>query len=93
VHPPEDADDAEPGAHEFNFGAGFFTLFKHGALTMEFNWNNNKWNHHGTENVLYLTPGVLWRVAREVEVGLGVPVGLNKQSDRYNIAAHVAIEF
>jgi hypothetical protein len=93
VKTPAEADDVEPSAHEFNLGAGFFTLFAHGAGTMEFNWSNNRWNHHGTENVLYVTPGVLWRVAPEAEIGLGIPVGLNRQSDRYNIAAHFVVEF
>jgi hypothetical protein len=93
VKTPSDADDAEPAAHEFNLGAGFFTLFEHGAGTLEFNWTNNQWNHHGTENLMYVTPGVLWRVAPEMEFGFGVPVGLNKQSDRYQLAAHFVIEF
>ncbi len=93
INSPEDADDAEPAAHEFNLGAGFFTLIPHGALTMEFNWTNNQWNHHGTENTLYVTPGFLWKVVRNVEVGVGVPVGLNGESDRYQIATHVVVEF
>ena len=93
VKTPEDPDDAEPAAHQFNLGTGFFTLFAHGAATMEFNWSNNKWNHHGTENVLYVTPGVLWRVAPQVEIGLGIPVGLNRQSDRYQLTAHFVVEF
>jgi hypothetical protein len=96
VKTPKDVDDPgelEPAAHELNWGAGFFTLFAHGALTMEFNWSNNQWNHGGEENLLYATPGVLWRIAREIELGVGVPIGLNKQSDRYQIAAHFVVEF
>jgi hypothetical protein len=96
VKTPNDVDDPsdiEPAAHELNVGAGFFTLFAHGALTMEFNWSNNQWNHDGKENLLYATPGVLWRISREMELGVGVPIGLNKQSDRYQVAAHFVIEF
>lgn len=93
VKRPADADDAEPPANEFNLGAGFFTLWPFGATTFEFNWNDNKWNHHGEENQLYVTPGVLWRVTPGIELGLGVPVGLNQQSDRYQIAAHAVWEF
>lgn len=93
VKRPAEADDAEPPANEFNLGAGFFTLWPFGATTFEFNWNDNKWNHHGEENQLYVTPGVLWRVTRGIELGLGIPVGLNQQSDRYQIAAHVVWEF
>lgn len=93
IHTPIDRDDAEPSAHELNLGSGFFVLFPHGAVTMEFNWNNNQWNHHGTENGMCLTPGYLWRVAPEVEIGLGVPVGLNNSSDRFEVIAHVVCEF
>jgi hypothetical protein len=88
-----DADDAEPAAHEFNLGAGFFTLFPHGAFTFEFNWTNNQWNNHGTENQLYVTPGILVRATKNIEIGLGIPVGLNQQSDRFDIAAHITCEF
>jgi len=93
VKRPVDADDAEPAAHELNLGTGFFTLFAHGAATFEFNCNNNTWNRHGTENDLYATPGAILRVARNVEIGLGIPIGLNKGSDRFDVMAHVVWEF
>jgi hypothetical protein len=93
VKTPKDADDAEPAAHELNLGTGFFVVFPHGAATFEFNWANNRWNHHGTENDMYLTPGYLWRVTRNMEIGLGIPVGLNKSSDRFEVSAHVTWEF
>jgi hypothetical protein len=93
VNTPKDADDAEPAAHELNLGSGFFVLFPRGAATLEFNWANNKWNNHGAENQMYLTPGYLWRVSRKVEIGLGIPVGLNNGSDRFEVVAHVVWEF
>jgi hypothetical protein len=93
VRTPKDADDEEPAAHELNFGSGFFVLFAHGAATMEFNLDNNTWNHHGTENEMYVTPGCLWRVRRELEIGLGIPVGLNHEADRFDVVAHIVWEF
>lgn len=90
---PADTDDADPAAQEFNLGAGFFTLIPHGALSMEFNWNNNRWNHHGTDDELYWTPGWLWRALPHMEVGIGLPVGLNNTSDRFQLIAHVVWEF
>lgn len=93
INKPADPDGAEPAAHEFNLGAGFFTLVPHGAATMEFNWSNNQWNNHGTENTLYVTPGFLWRPCEAIEIGVGIPVGLNNQSDRFQIAAHIVCEF
>jgi hypothetical protein len=93
VKRPSDADDAESASHELDLGTGFFTLFAHGAATMEINWDNNQWNHHGTENDLYVTPGYIWKVMRELELGIGVPIGLNRKSDRFDIDAHAVYEF
>jgi hypothetical protein len=93
VNAPKVTADAEPAAHELNWGSGFFVLFPHAAATLEFNWDNNQWNHHGTENEMYLTPGCLWRARRNMEIGLGIPVGLNRASDRFEVIAHVVWEF
>jgi hypothetical protein len=93
INKPRDSDNAEPAAHELNLGTGFFVLFPHGAATMEFNWANNRWNHHGAENDMYLTPGYLWRVAWNMEIGLGIPIGLNRSSDQFEVSAHVTWEF
>jgi hypothetical protein len=90
---PADAADAEPAAHQLKWGSGCFVLFPHAAATLEFNWTNNQWNHHGTENEMYLTPGYLWRAARNLEIGLGIPVGLNSSSARFEVIAHVVWEF
>jgi hypothetical protein len=93
INTPKDSDDAEPAANELNWGSGFFVLFPHSAATMEFNLSNNTWNHHGTENEMYLTPGFLWRVIGNLELGLGIPVGLNNASDRFEVVAHAVWEF
>jgi hypothetical protein len=93
VKAPREADDAEPAAHELDLGTGFFVIVPHGAATFEFNWANNRWNHHGTENDMYVTPGYLWKVTRSIEVGVGIPIGLNKSSDRFDVSAHLIWEF
>ena len=93
VKRPSEADDAEPAAHGLNLGIGGFVPFSRGALTMEFNWANNQWNHHGTGNELYLTPGWIWKVTRNFEIGMGIPVGLNNRSDQYDVIVHVVCEF
>ena len=93
INTPKYADDAEPAAHELNLGTGFFVLFPHGAATFEFNWADNRWNHHGAEDDIYMTPGYLWKVTQDFEIGLGIPVGLNKSSDRFEVSAHATYEF
>jgi len=93
VNTPKGTDNAETAAHELNLGTGLFVLFPHGAATLEFNWANNRWNHHGTENDAYLTPGYLWRATPNTEIGLSIPIGLNRNSDRFDASAHVTWEF
>jgi hypothetical protein len=93
IHTPKDSDETEPSSHELILGSGFFVLFPRWAPTFEFNVNNNTWNHHGDENQMYLTPGILWKVRREMEFGLGISAGLNKGSDRFDVSAHVVWEF
>lgn len=93
VKTPADGNEAVPAAHELNWGGGFFILFPHAAPTLELNWANNQWNHHGTENEIYLTPGYLWRARRNMEIGLGIPIGLNNGSDRFEVIAHLVWEF
>jgi hypothetical protein len=93
VRAPKDAADAQPAAHELNWGGGFFVLFPRAAATLELNWADNTWNHHGAENELYWTPGCLWRVRPNMELGLGIPVGLNAGSDRFDVMAHWVWEF
>ncbi|MGO8675253.1 MAG: hypothetical protein ACLQVX_05225 [Limisphaerales bacterium] len=93
VNTPKNPDTEQPAAHEFRLGGGLFVLFPHAAATLEFNWANNQWNNHGTENEVYATPGCLWRVRPEMEIGLGIPIGLNNGSDRFDVMAHFVWEF
>jgi hypothetical protein len=93
VKSPAEADDEDPAAHELDFGAGFFTPFPHGALSLEFNCVNNTWNHHGSVNEVTITPGGILKLPGGFEVGLALPVGLNRQSDRYDVMLHIIREF
>jgi hypothetical protein len=90
---PTEEDDADPAAHELNVGAGFFTPWKHGAVSLEFNCVNNTWNHHGQENQVIITPGGILKLPGGFEIGVAIPVGLNRQSDRYDVIAHIVWEF
>lgn len=93
VETPSDPDEREPAADELDWNAGFFVPFSRGAVSMEFNWDNNQWNNHGNENEMYLTPGVIWKLTGNVELGAGIPVGLNGDSDRFDIITHLIVEF
>jgi hypothetical protein len=93
VKTPSDPDEKEPAADELDWNAGFFVPFSRGAISMEFNWENNQWNNHGDENQMYLTPGLIWKLLGDVEIGVGIPVGLNNDSDRFGIITHLIVEF
>ncbi len=93
INRPKDSDDAEPSAHELDWNAGAFVLFNHCAATLEYNLANSTWNHHGTENEMYITPGFLYRPIGHLEIGLGIPVGLNNHSDNFEIISHIVWEF
>lgn len=93
VKKPAVVAQAAPAADGLNFGAGFFVPVSQGTVTLEFNWNNNQWNHHGEDNEFYLTPGCTWKPLKGLEIGLGIPVGLNSGADRYDVIAHIIYEF
>ena len=41
----------------------------------------------------FFTPGMIWRVADSVELGLGVPIGLSEVSDDYRVVFMLTWEF
>jgi len=55
----EDSDDEpEPAAHEPFWSSGFLLPLKPLVVSGEITWLNNRWNHDGEENQLYVTPGL-----------------------------------
>ncbi len=93
VDSPMDPDDKEPAAHEFLFNTGFIVPWECMVFTGEFNWTTNEWNHDGTESQQFFTPGVKWVPSTSREIGIGVPIGLNSETDDYRIIVHFLQEF
>lgn len=93
VKSPVDPDDREPPAHELNLAAGFHFPLGPTHLTTELNWSNNRWNHGGTENQLFVTPGLVWPWRRGWEVGLAAPIGLTEQADDIQLVFQLVWEF
>lgn len=93
VRTPDDRADREPAAHELVWNSGVFVPFSSVVTTLEFSWRNNQWNHGGDENEVYLTPGAVWKLPEDIEVGVGVPFGLNRQSDSIGVITTLTWEF
>ncbi|MCH7500178.1 MAG: hypothetical protein IH886_09240 [Nitrospinae bacterium] len=93
VKSPDDPSDEEPSAHELNWTVGFFVPVGPLRFTTEFSWMTNEWNHGGEESNTFLTPGVVWDLPGTWEWGVGVPIGLNDESDNYQIITQLIYEF
>jgi hypothetical protein len=87
------ANDDAPAAHKFDLGVGAFMPFRHLVFTGEFNLSTNRWNHGGGEREIYATPGVVWRLPGDLEIGFGTPVGLTRDADKFGAHLKLVYEF
>ena len=80
--------------HEFFWHTGFFIPYnEHLIFSGEFSWVSDELTRGGHDNQLYLTPGAIWDLPGHWELGIGVPIGLNKDSDDYQVIAALIYEF
>lgn len=86
-------EDDEPAAHEFNLGVGMFVPFRRLVFTGEFNLSTNRWNNDGREREMHVTPGVMFRLPRNWEIGIGAPIGLTSGADRSGAIFKFIYEF
>jgi len=86
-------DQEAPAAHKFDLGVGTFVPFRHLVFTGEFNLSTNRWNNGGREREIHATPGVVWRLPRNLEIGVGAPVGLTRDADRLGAIFKFVYEF
>ena len=82
----------EPESTELNLNGGFLVPYKFIVFTSEFSCNTSKLTG-GNEIQLYDTPGFILNLPGTWEAGLGFPLGLNQQSDKYGIIAMLTFEF
>lgn len=81
-------ENEEPETKEFKLNGGLFVPFRKTILTSEISWNSVN-----DENQIYYTPGMVLNLSGGWETGIGVPIGLNNQSDKYRIVAMITFEF
>jgi hypothetical protein len=89
----DDPLEDEPAAHEFIWNNGIFIPWGKERLTFELNWTTNRWNHHGDESTLYITPGLVHQASKSFEWGVGMPIGLTEDSDDYRIIGMLTWEW
>jgi hypothetical protein len=84
----DDDDDEKSVSKGIEWNNGFFVAYKQTAFATELNWEKN-----GEESTLYLTPGIVWSLPRDLELGLGVPIGMTKSADSFRVIVKLSYEF
>ena len=59
---------------------------------LEVNGTNNKWDG-GNQNDIYITPGTIYKLSKEWEIGIAAPIGTTKTSDDYRVVGYLMWEF
>jgi hypothetical protein len=70
------------------WNSGVFVPYRKVRFTSEFNWSKS-----AAQNSLYLTPGVIWKLPRDLEFGVGVPFGITPDADRFRAIVKLVYEF
>jgi len=70
------------------WSSGMFVPYRRARFTTEISWSKSSDECH-----LYLTPGLVWKLPRDLEIGAGMPIGLTRDAEPFRIIAHVVYEF
>ena len=70
----EDNENTDGDGIEMNLGGGIFHPSDKFIFTAEFNWSTQKWRG-GEEQQFYFAPGLVIRLSKGWEAGIGIPVG------------------
>jgi hypothetical protein len=77
--------------HDLQWNAGALVPLSAVTLATEFSVQNDRWTLYGAHE-MYVTPSVTFRLASPWELGVGVPLGLTRESSRVALAVHVILE-
>jgi hypothetical protein len=81
-------DQNNPNKKTIEWNGGMFVPYHRARFTSEISWSKDP-----TESTLYLTPGLVWKLPHEVEVGVGTPVGISRGAERFKLMVHLVYEF
>jgi hypothetical protein len=82
----------EPEIDNISWNIGAFYPIELWRATLEINGNNNKLDG-GSINEIYITPGTIYKLSREWEIGMATPIGITKTSDDYRVIGYLMWEF
>ena len=82
----------EPETNNISWNIGAFYPIELWRATLEINGNNNKLDS-GSINDIYITPGTIYKLSKEWEMGIATPIGVTKTSDDYRVVGYLMWEF
>jgi hypothetical protein len=85
---PSTASEDDHHGKTIEWNSGMFVPYRQARFTTEISWSKNT-----QENNLYLTPGIIWKLPRDMEFGVGVPVGLSPDADSVRMIVKLVYEF
>ena len=81
-----------PEADSISWNVGAFFPIGFWRATLEINGSNNKWDG-GNRNDIYITPGTIYKLSKEWEIGIATPIGATNTSDDYRVVGYLMWEF
>ena len=85
-------ESSEPEFDSISWNVGAFFPIGFWRATLEINGSNNKWDG-GSRNDIYITPGTIYKLSKEWEIGIAAPIGATKTSDDYRVVGYLMWEF
>ncbi len=82
------ASDVNHDGKTIEWNSGMFVLYRQARFTTEINWSKG-----ATENNLYLTPGIIWKLPRDTEFGVGVPLGISRNAESFRMIVKLVYGF
>ncbi|MCU1265887.1 MAG: hypothetical protein JWM21_2205 [Acidobacteria bacterium] len=81
-------DEGSPNEKTVEWNSGMFVPYRRARFTNEISWSKGS-----RESNLYLTPGIVWKLPRDLEFGVGVPLGLSREADGFRVIVNLVYEF
>ena len=85
-------ESTEPEVDSISWNVGAFFPIGFWRATLEINGSNNKWDG-GNRNDIYITPGTIYKLSKEWEIGIAAPIGATNTSDDYRVVGYLMWEF